>query len=141
MLVERECREVMFRFKCLHDDGYPVEEAKALLEAEFSIDLTNGDPLRWLKHKTLQKTWVYWLHNKDEVLLYVGVTQQPHNRFMAHSRTKSWWETVAFIRLRRLPTLHEAWALEREVICNNTPLYNVAGKPGWSGWGQFKGTC
>ena len=60
-------------------------------------------------------------------LLYVGVTRNGLQRFIEHSRDKSWWQEVATIQVEHIMCSRSlAEQYEREAIISERPLYNIA---------------
>ena len=72
-------------------------------------------------------TTVYYLHDADHQLLYVGVSASRlgTERFSRHAHDKDWWPQVAYISLEHLPTRQSALAREFEAIASLRPRYNV----------------
>lgn len=68
---------------------------------------------------------IYRLYDVDSVLLYVGITWNPFNRWTLHARTKSWWLEVASADVRHCRTVREARAQETAAIHTEGPRYNI----------------
>jgi hypothetical protein len=65
-----------------------------------------------------------------DVLLYVGITVDPGNRWRAHMGEKPWWTQVDKITLESFPTRRDALMAETIAIRHESPLYNIS--PGLS---------
>lgn len=68
---------------------------------------------------------LYRMFNRDGVLLYVGITNDPKERFKAHGGEKSWWSEVANVTVEHLPSRQHLQAAESNAITNERPLYNI----------------
>lgn len=68
---------------------------------------------------------VYQLFNKDDELLYVGVTQSLKERMINHKNTQMWWAEVDHQTTEVWPTRKEAGAREYELICQHHPKYTL----------------
>lgn len=58
-------------------------------------------------------------------LLYIGITSNPYDRWMAHRRKQPWWHEVDAVSFHSVPGLR--WELERaerEAIREERPRYN-----------------
>jgi hypothetical protein len=69
---------------------------------------------------------LYRMFNRDGVLLYVGITNNPKGRFRTHSESQPWWSEVVNITLEHLPSRLHLQAAESNAIKNEGPLYNIA---------------
>ena len=73
-----------------------------------------------------ERAAVYRLYDAQDVLLYIGVSQQPHRRWQQHAQGKRWWPEVArseigtWFESRELAVLAEAAAIRSE-----RPRYNI----------------
>lgn len=74
-------------------------------------------------------TAVYWLYDSKATLLYVGMTNNPIQRFAEHSRDKAWWPHVYRYSVRWFDTRARAEAAETSAILNDGPLLNVEHQP------------
>lgn len=68
---------------------------------------------------------LYRFYSATGQLLYVGITNNPGNRFTQHQQDKPWWHDVAGISVERFDTREEALAAETRAIAVEHPLYNV----------------
>lgn len=68
---------------------------------------------------------LYRLYRADGVLLYVGVTMSPFQRFKAHSAKQPSWAEVATITLERFADRPSVLEAERVAIATEHPLVNV----------------
>ena len=69
---------------------------------------------------------LYRFYNSNAKLLYVGITNNPENRFGNHRREKPWWNQVTAITLERFSTRGELAQAEIEAIQTERPKYNLA---------------
>lgn len=71
---------------------------------------------------------LYRFFDKGGDLLYVGISLSAAHRASQHRSTQSWWPEVASMDVRHLDTdvRREAEAIERQVIIDEHPKYNVA---------------
>lgn len=73
---------------------------------------------------------LYRLYNSDGVLLYVGETNNPVERYVEHRETKEWWPEVATHSIEWSRKGRESvQEMERRAIYDEWPLYNVAHQP------------
>lgn len=75
------------------------------------------------------RTALYRLFDEGGVLLYVGITVNPEERWVDHERTKSWWPQVAEKRIAWLDDRPTALTAELRAIKTEHPLHNVVGTP------------
>lgn len=77
------------------------------------------------------ETTLYRFYDAADVLLYVGITHDPRQRFYDH-RARPWWAATSNIRLERYPTRSEAIQAEDVAIRSEDPIFNRAGslRPG-----------
>lgn len=71
------------------------------------------------------RTALYRFFDGEGLLLYVGITDNPKERFYQHSKTKHWWESVASQRIEWLDSRNDAEVAERTAIRGERPLWNV----------------
>jgi hypothetical protein len=74
-------------------------------------------------------TAVYWLYDGRDELLYVGMTNNPVQRFVEHHDTKTWWPRVTTYSIRWFDTRARAEAAESAAILNDGPLQNIEQQP------------
>lgn len=72
-----------------------------------------------------RRTAMYRLRSSDGVLLYVGISTQPLQRWMQHAADKDWWPEVASMSLEWLGSNAEALAIEAHAIRTERPIHNV----------------
>ena len=75
---------------------------------------------------------VYVLRDFEGTTLYVGMTGNIWGRLGNHAGERKrkrdlWWDRVTSIVLLPAPSRHRALQMERTLICEMRPLYNVAG--------------
>lgn len=68
---------------------------------------------------------LYRFYGHDGALLYVGITNNPSNRWKAHSKEKPWWLDVTTVTLERHPDRESVLEAERTAIITEKPLFNV----------------
>lgn len=73
-------------------------------------------------------TALYRFFNADEELLYVGVADDPEERWKAH-RTRTWWPQVVRKSVEWFPCRSDALTAELIAIRTEGPIHNDAGKP------------
>jgi DNA-binding transcriptional regulator YhcF (GntR family) len=72
-----------------------------------------------------QRTAVYRLYDSAGRLLYVGITNDPKVRWLAHAGDKAWWSEVARRDVEWVPDRSTAVRLEGEAIRMERPIHNV----------------
>lgn len=71
------------------------------------------------------RTALYRLHDAEGVLLYVGITSDPQQRFSAHKQDKPWWPDVARKSIEWYDTRADAELAEEAAIKIKSPRYNI----------------
>lgn len=71
-----------------------------------------------------EKHTLYRLFDRDETLLYVGITYSPRSRWTSHKQ-KHWWPEVNRAALVEFPDRESALRAEAAVIAAERPRYNV----------------
>lgn len=71
-----------------------------------------------------ERTAVYRLYDKDELLLYVGVSTEPRVRFRQHQHDKDWWPLVATREIEWFDSRGAAECAEKEAIKGEQPGHN-----------------
>lgn len=69
---------------------------------------------------------LYRCYDKDNVLLYIGITLRISVRFSAHRQKADWFDNVRTIKIE--PCLNRQMALQKETVAIQTesPLFNIA---------------
>lgn len=67
---------------------------------------------------------LYRLYDWADVLLYLGISHQPDERFKQHAGDKPWWHLVARREIVWLDNRDEALKAEAEALVDERPLYN-----------------
>lgn len=70
-------------------------------------------------------TCVYRLYSQDDVLVYVGVSKNPKQRWLAHKR-KAWWTFVRKAHITWYEDRQSALDAERHAIFHEDPVFNVS---------------
>lgn len=68
---------------------------------------------------------LYRFFDKDDVLLYVGITNNPKNRFKGHQKEKSWFNKVTHSTMEHFGSRNELEDAEVRAIQTEKPKYNV----------------
>lgn len=81
----------------------------------------------------MRNHYVYWVHDRDGVLLYVGCTSQPLARYAQHmskpeDRKRGWFnQFLTRWRFRGPLPKADAYELESAEIAEKLPIFNVVG--------------
>lgn len=83
-------------------------------------------------NEVLGKYGVYRLFNHSGELLYVGASRDFKTRMHSHAGSKPWWHEIDEhqILVEWFDDMAEAGDRESYIILNESPKYNVHGKPG-----------
>ncbi|MEU1787054.1 GIY-YIG nuclease family protein [Streptomyces sparsogenes] len=73
-------------------------------------------------------TALYRFFDKEQQLLYVGITGQPRERWPKHRRKAEWWPQAAFVAVEIHPTEWQALDAERAAIAAENPQFNKRSK-------------
>lgn len=68
---------------------------------------------------------LYRMFDRNDRLLYVGITLDLSTRFKSHKRNKPWWSDVATIKLEHHADRASVLAAERTAICEERPVNNI----------------
>ena len=68
---------------------------------------------------------LYRFYSDAGQLLYVGITNNPGNRFSQHQADKPWWGDVSGISIEQYESREEALAAEARAIHVERPLHNI----------------
>lgn len=74
-------------------------------------------------------TSVYLYYDKNDVLLYVGITSRATKRQQEHNTDKEWWQYVAKQAIEHFASRPEALARESELIRQFRPPFNKQQNP------------
>lgn len=69
---------------------------------------------------------LYRFYDRNNRLLYVGITSDTRVRFRQHAESKKWWPDVAVREITHYPTRPDLAAAEIVAIKRERPLYNIA---------------
>ena len=73
----------------------------------------------------MTRTAVYRLYDANDVLLYIGSTEKPHQRFLHHRAQTTWWDKVVRQDLEWYDDREAAEVAERKAIASEDPVHNV----------------
>lgn len=76
------------------------------------------------------KTSLYLYYDRNDLLLYVGITARGVSRNREHNATKEWWPFVARQEVEHYPSRSAALAAERSAIRAFHPPFNIQHNPG-----------
>lgn len=68
---------------------------------------------------------LYRFFDGTGVLLYVGISLRPWERFKQHRQDKPWWDDVATVTMEHHDTREQVLQAERDAIVAESPLHNV----------------
>lgn len=75
---------------------------------------------------------LYRCFNADGELLYIGITNDPDQRFAVHAKQTPWWPDVADIKLdHNFDSRYRLVQAERVAILNEIPLHNSVHNNRW----------
>ena len=72
-----------------------------------------------------KRTDLYRHYDKDNNLLYVGISLNPVIRLMQHRVGSGWYEDIQNITIERFDTEQQARDAERDAIQTENPKYNI----------------
>lgn len=72
-----------------------------------------------------KRTALYRFYGARDILLYVGVTDQPGRRWEEHVKEKPWWRRVRRQTVDLYDSREAAEAAERQAIEDERPVYNT----------------
>ena len=76
----------------------------------------------------IEFTTLYRAFNKNNELLYVGISGSLMTRMNSHKRTKSWFKEISCLTTKHYDTREEALTAESKAIKEENPKYNIQGK-------------
>lgn len=68
---------------------------------------------------------LYRFYDADDELLYIGITNNPQNRFNSHRTDKSWFKKVIRSTMQHFPTREALAFAEIHAIQSERPKYNI----------------
>jgi predicted GIY-YIG superfamily endonuclease len=74
---------------------------------------------------------LYRFYNQANELLYVGITNNPFNRFSGHSKDKEWFKEISHSTFEHYPNRLLVDKAETAAIKLEKPKYNKAKTDGW----------
>lgn len=75
------------------------------------------------------KTAIYRHYDKDDRLLYLGISKEPFVRMHAHQQVATWVDDVARMTIEWVETRERAFELEKQYIIAELPLWNGTHNP------------
>lgn len=72
-----------------------------------------------------EPTALYRLYDPQGSLLYVGISNNPENRFRQHRAEKSWWPQVDGTSFEWFESRHKASQAETQAIATESPRHNI----------------
>lgn len=72
-----------------------------------------------------RRTALYRFYDADERLLYVGIANNPEQRWKAHARTADWWPQAARKSVEWFDSRPAAAAAETRAISAEAPTHNI----------------
>lgn len=97
--------------------------------ARVSFQIDPHDPQTWAPIRPCAPTHdlVYRLRDSCGLLLYVGVTWCPRERWIKHRRRTSWWPRVASVEVECFSERWRALRAELVAIKQESPVHNIRG--------------
>jgi predicted GIY-YIG superfamily endonuclease len=83
---------------------------------------------RWVRSELrgpVGSVQLYRMFDRTGNLLYVGITNNPIERWRTHAQRKEWWHSVIRIEVEDYPSQRTALAAEVVAIRTESPLHNV----------------
>lgn len=80
------------------------------------------------------RCFLYRYFDKDDILLYVGISDRPDWRDSSHRHTAKWYGMVVRMEHQIFSTRAEAKAAESQAIVEEAPLYNRAENLAYQDW-------
>lgn len=74
-------------------------------------------------------TSLYFYYDRNDLLLYVGITKRGISRNFEHNSTQEWWPFVARQEVEHHPTREGAAAAEKNLIKQMRPVFNKQHNP------------
>ena len=74
-----------------------------------------------MKHNT---NILYEHYSKDDLLLYVGITNHLETRTKQHKRKSPWFKSVHYTKYKKFETREDAYKKEQELIKEKRPPFN-----------------
>lgn len=78
-----------------------------------------------VKHVTKDKCQLYRHFDKDDILLYVGISLSTVNRLSQHREVSPWFDQITRVTIEHYQSRQEALAMERQAIKNEKPKFNL----------------
>lgn len=75
----------------------------------------------------MSQTQLYRHWDKDNNLLYVGISYSSLNRLRQHEKNARWFKLVSNVTIEQYTTRREAEIAEMTAIKTENPLYNIVG--------------
>lgn len=71
------------------------------------------------------KTTLYRHWDKDDNLLYIGISLSKLQRLGQHSRNATWFDKITKVTMESFPTRKIALQKEKEAITSEYPIHNI----------------
>ena len=97
---------------------------RSYIERTRNYTLLENSPQNEEHTANIARSYVYRMWDKNGVLLYIGKSNNPLNRWKQH-RKKPWFKQVTRFEYEPHPDEAAAYAAEREAIKTEHPLYNI----------------
>jgi excinuclease UvrABC nuclease subunit len=78
-----------------------------------------------------ERTALYRLLDHSRNLLYVGISNDPEERFASHRREKAWWPQVDGISIEWFESRRAASLAEAHTIATENPRHNIHQTDAW----------
>lgn len=77
-----------------------------------------------------EETALYRLYDKDQDLLYVGISNNPQKRWTNHASLKTWWNLVVHKEVQWFTSREAAEKQEREAVERERPRFDATHRSG-----------
>lgn len=74
---------------------------------------------------TTKETSVYRHYDSDNILLYIGISQDFLSRTFMHKRSAHWWRQIATIKVEHFSAREDAEIAEKLAIIKERPIFNT----------------
>jgi predicted GIY-YIG superfamily endonuclease len=102
-----------------------AEEMDAEEAAERKEKLQNEARTRARAKGDTRRTALYRLRDAEGLLLYIGISARPYQRWIEHAADKAWWAEVSDLSIEWFESRAEAMAMEAHAIKTEKPRHNL----------------